>query len=133
MEEYGIKIDKLVNCGGIAEKNPLVMQIYSDILNRPMEIAKSAQTVASGAAIVGGFVGIGKNEHFQSIEDIQSRVCKVKEKVFIPTPEAVEVYANIYGLYKKIHDGFGQEEQDVNLFDVMKKLIEIKKSAIGNT
>ncbi len=128
MEEYGIKIDKLVNCGGIAEKNPLVMQIYADILNRPMEIAESAQTVALGAAIVGGFVGMEKQEQFESIPEIQSRVCRVKEKKYVPNPKSVKTYSEIYKLYTKLHDSFGKEEETINLFDVMKNLMEIKKS-----
>ena len=34
-EEYGVAVKEVVNCGGIAEKNPLVMQIYADVCNRP--------------------------------------------------------------------------------------------------
>ena len=127
MEEYGIKIEKLVNCGGIAEKNPLVMQIYADILNRPMEIAESAQTVALGAAIIGGFVGMEKKENFENIQKIQSRVCRSKEKKYIPNPKSVENYAEIYKLYKQVHDSFGVEGKPIDLFNVMKKLLEIKK------
>ena len=129
MEEYGIKIDKLVNCGGIAEKNPMIMQIYADILNRPMEIAESAQTVAMGAAIIGGFVGMQGKDKFKNIPEIQARVCKVKEKKYIPNPEAVKVYTELYKLYIKLHDSFGKDEESIKLFDVMKKLIEIKKES----
>lgn len=128
MEEYGIKIDKLVNCGGIAEKNPLVMQIYADILNRPMEIAESAQTVALGAAIVGGFVGMEKKDQFGNIQQIQARVCSVKEKIYLPISKSVETYSKIYKLYTKVHNSFGKDERSINLFGVMKKLIKIKKS-----
>lgn len=128
MEEFGIKIDKLVNCGGIAEKNPMIMQIYADVLNRPMEVAASSQTVALGAAIVGGFVGTENNELFESIQTIQARVCKVKDNVYNPDPNSVEVYKNLNVLYTKIHDNFGTENNEMNLFDVMKTLIEIKKN-----
>ena len=38
-EEYGVKIEQMVNCGGIAEKNPLVMQIYADVTGRPMKVS----------------------------------------------------------------------------------------------
>ena len=131
MEEYGIKIDKLVNCGGIAEKNSMVMQIYADILNRPMEVAESSQTVALGAAIVGGFVGMKGEENFTNIQEIQERVCKVKEKKYIPNPEAVQAYSKLYKLYTKMHDSFGIENKSSDMFNIMKELIEIKK--VGNT
>ncbi len=45
-EEYGVKVEQIVNCGGIAEKNPLVMQIYADVTGRPIKISRSAQTCA---------------------------------------------------------------------------------------
>ena len=47
-EEYGVKVERVVNCGGIAAKNPLVMQIYADVTGRPMKISRSAQTCALG-------------------------------------------------------------------------------------
>ncbi len=58
-EEYGVKVEQIVNCGGIAEKNPLVMQIYADVTGRPMKISRSAQTCALGAAIAGAVVAGG--------------------------------------------------------------------------
>lgn len=128
MEEYGIKIDKLVNCGGIAEKNQMVMQIYADILGKPMEVAASGQTVAMGAAIIGGFVAMQSKDDFENIEAIQERVCKVKEKVYEPNPESVKTYSKLYKLYKQLHDGFGIENQSSNMFIIMKELIEIKKN-----
>ncbi len=56
-EEYGVTVREVVNCGGIAEKNPFVMQIYADVCNRPMKVSRSAQTCALGAAIFGAVVG----------------------------------------------------------------------------
>ena len=56
-EEYGVAVKEVVNCGGIAEKNPFVMQIYADVCNRPMKISRSAQTCALGAAVFGAVAG----------------------------------------------------------------------------
>src|ERR1039458_2147062 len=58
-EEYGVKVEQIVNCGGIAEKNPLVMQIYADVTGRPIKISRSGQTCALGAAIAGAVVAGG--------------------------------------------------------------------------
>src|SRR2546423_9233000 len=55
-EEYGAKVRQIVNCGGIAEKNPLVMQIYADVTGRSIKISRSAQTCALAAAIAGAVV-----------------------------------------------------------------------------
>ena len=63
-EEYGVKIDEVVNCGGIAEKSPLVMQIYADITGRPMKISRSAQTCALGSAIAAAVVA-GRAQRFR--------------------------------------------------------------------
>ena len=46
LEEYGVQVKEVVNCGGIAEKNPFVMQIYADVTGRPMKVSRSAQTCA---------------------------------------------------------------------------------------
>src|SRR4029077_5769692 len=50
LREYGIAVDRVVCCGGIAEKNDLFMQIYADVLGRPIAIAGSPQTPPLGAA-----------------------------------------------------------------------------------
>ncbi len=54
IRDYGVPIDRVVCCGGIAEKNDLFMQIYADVIGQPMLIAGSSQTPALGAADLGG-------------------------------------------------------------------------------
>jgi L-ribulokinase len=130
MENYRVKIDKVINCGGIAEKNPLVMQIYANVLGRPMEIAQSPQTVALGAAIFGGVVGLKKVNGFETTEKIQARVCRIKEKIYYPDKEQQKIYDQLYILYKKLHDGFGIVSNQENMYQMMKDLLEIKKSAM---
>ena len=66
-EEYGVKIDQVINCGGIADKNPVVMQIYADVTGRPMKVSRSAQTCALGSAIAGAVVA-GAHKDFESAE-----------------------------------------------------------------
>ncbi|HPS55636.1 MAG TPA: ribulokinase, partial [Sedimentisphaerales bacterium] len=48
-EAYGVKVNEVVNCGGISEKNPLVLQIYADVCDRQMKISSSAHTCALGS------------------------------------------------------------------------------------
>jgi len=122
-EEYGVKVEQIVNCGGIAEKNPLVMQIYADVTGRPMKVSRSAQTCALGAAIAGAVVG-GAHRDYASA---QKAMTGLKPRDFKPNPKAHEVYQQLYPLYRKLHDAFGTKDWNGNLFDVMKELLELRR------
>ena len=124
-EEYGVKVEQVLNCGGIAEKSPLVMQIYADVTGRPMKISRSAQTCALGAAIAGAVVA-GAHKDFASA---QKAMTGLKPKIFKPDPKAHAVYKRLYALYKKCHDAFGTKGGNGNLHDVMKQLLEIRNRA----
>ncbi len=121
-EEYGVKVDQVVNCGGIAEKNPLVMQIYADVCNRPMKISRSAQTCALGAAIFGAVVGGA----YRDVPTAQRKMTGVKREVYRPRKAAAATYAELYRLYRQLHDAFGTTEYRESLFGVMKELIAIR-------
>ena len=124
-EQFGVQIRRVINCGGIAEKSPLTMQIYADATGRPMEVSRSAQTCALGAAIAGAVVaGI-----YKDFRAAQKAMTGLKPKVYTPRPQAHAVYARLYAHYKTLHDAFGTKEWQGNLFDVMKQLIEIRRRA----
>lgn len=124
-EEYGVRVEQVVNCGGIAEKNPLVMQVYADVTGRPMKISRSAQTCALGAAIAGAVVA-GAHSNYAGA---QKAMTAVKNRVFAPDPDAHDTYNKLYVLYRKLHDAFGTMEWHGNLHDVMKRLLEIRATA----
>ena len=121
-EEYGVKVEQIINCGGIAEKNPLVMQIYADVTGRPMKISRSAQTCALGAAIAGA-VAAGA---YPNCEAAQQKMTGLRPRAFQSNPKANAIYQQLYPLYRKLHDAFGTADWNGNLFDVMKALIEIR-------
>jgi L-ribulokinase len=123
-EEYGVKIDDVINCGGIAEKNPTVVQIYADVCNRPMKISRSAQTCALGAAICGAVAGGA----FATIQAAQRRMTGVKSAVYRPRRDAVKVYAELYKLYRSLHDAFGTTHGQ-GVHHVMKRLMELRDHA----
>ena len=125
-EEYGVQVKDVVNCGGIAEKNPLVMQIYADVTGRPMKISRSAQTCALGAAIAGAVVAGKKAGGHDNFADAQKAMTGLKPRVYKPSPEAHAVYKDLHSLYRKLHDAFGTETWNGNLHDVMKRLIQIR-------
>lgn len=123
IEEYGISIERVVCCGGIAEKNDLFMQIYADVLNRPMLISRSAQTCALGAAIAGALAGGA----YLAIEPAIEAMTGVRSKVYRPVPERAAIYRELYCRYKILHDAFGAVTKQAALSGLMKDLLAIKQ------
>jgi L-ribulokinase len=121
-EEYGVKVEQVINCGGIAEKNAFVMQVYADVCNRPMKVSRSAQTCALGAAIFGA-VAAGA---YPNVEAAQAQMTGVKEIVYHPKAEYAATYARLYPIYRKLHDAFGNTGASGSLSSVMKDLIAIR-------
>jgi L-ribulokinase len=128
-EEYGVKVAQIVNCGGIAEKNPLVMQIYADVTGRPIKISRSAQTCALGAAIAGAVVAGKAAGGYDNYADAQKAMTGLKSRVFSPNAKAHEVYKQLYSLYRQLHDSFGTPQATGSLYLVMKELIQIRNQA----
>ncbi|HWD41510.1 MAG TPA: ribulokinase [Fimbriimonas sp.] len=125
LEEYGVAVKEVVNCGGIAEKNPFVMQIYADAMNRPMKVSRSAQTCALGSAIFGSVVG---GAH-RSVEEARDAMTGTKPVVYEPEPLAAAVYARLFKLYTDLHDAFGTSHWNGSLVHTMKDLIQIRREA----
>jgi L-ribulokinase len=121
-EEYGVRISQVVNCGGIAEKNPLVMQIYADVTGRPMKVSRSAQTCALGAAVAASVVA-GAHRDFASAIGVMTGL---KARVFKPNAAAHAVYRDLYSLYSVLHDAFGKARWQGSLHSVMKQLIDLR-------
>ena len=128
-EEYGQRVRQIVNCGGIAEKNPLVMQIYADVTGRPMKVSRSAQTCALGAAIAGAVVAGKAAGGHGSVKAAQRAMTGLKKRVFKPAPAAHKVYREIYKLYRQLHDAFGTAGWAGNCRNVMKEMLDIRSMA----
>lgn len=121
--EYGVEVNEFYAAGGIAKKDPMTMQIYSDILNLPIKIAGSDQGGALGSAIFGSVAAGKANGGYDDVFSAASKLGKVLDTRYEPNPEAVKVYDKLYAEYKILHDYFGRGTNDV-----MKRLKEIKKS-----
>jgi L-ribulokinase len=122
--ENGVPIKELYAAGGIAEKNKLIMQIYSDVTNMEIRISDSPQTPALGSAMFGALAAGVDKGGYDTILEAASHMSKVKEDYYKPIPENVEVYNKLYSEYKTLHDYFGRGENDV-----MKRLKKIKADA----
>ena len=124
-----MKVEQIVNCGGIAEKNPLVMQIYADVTGRPIKISRSSQTCALGAAIAGAVVAGKQAGGYDTYAEAQKAMTGLRSKIFSPKAQAHEVYKKLYQIYRKLHDSFGTQQANGSLYGVMKELIEIRNEA----
>ena len=122
IEDYGVKIKEVVTTGGLSVKNTVLMQIYADILDRPLKVAKSDQTCAVGAALFGASI----NEGFDIFE-LRDKCALIRDKIYQPNPEAVKIYRKLYSLYTDLHDAFGTEDWQGNLSRVMKDLINLRE------
>ncbi|MGZ5515557.1 MAG: FGGY-family carbohydrate kinase, partial [Candidatus Aminicenantales bacterium] len=113
-------------CGGIAEKNPLVMQIYADVIGLEMKVARSAQTCALGAAMAGAVAAGRKGGGHETFAAAQAAMGGVRRTVFKPNAARHKIYLELHALYRELHDAFGTRGWSGSLFNVMKDLLELK-------
>jgi len=122
-----VSVKEIVNCGGLAVKNPFLMQIYADVTGRPMKVAASDQACAVGAAIFGAVAAGKAAGGFANVSAAQKVVCAVRERVYKPNAMNHKVYAELYQLYREVHDAFGTMAEPRALGHVMKELIRIRE------
>jgi L-ribulokinase len=101
----GVAIDRIVACGGLARRNPLLVQIYADVTGRPIEVADSDQTVARGAAIFGALAAGA----FSDAESAVERLGAGRDRVVSPAPSRRAAYDELYYIYLALHDHFGRD------------------------
>ncbi len=123
-QQNGVPIYELVACGGLPEKNKLLMQIYADVTGRPFKVSSSQQTSALGSAMFGAVAAGSAAGGYDSIYEAAQKMAKLKDEVFIPILEHQKVYDQLYAEYLRLHDYFGRGENTV-----MKKLKRIKVEA----
>ena len=122
IQEYGVRTDEVVCTGGIAEKNPLLMQIYADVTGCVMQVAGSSQTCALGSAIAAAVLA-GAHPDFAGAE---AAMTSLKPESYQPVAENRAVYDELYALYRELHDSFGGLTKSADLSQVMKRLLDIK-------
>ena len=121
-KEYGVPIERVVNCGGISIKSPMTMQIYADVLGCPMEVSANEQSCALGAAMAGAVVA-GVYPDFGAAAQAMT---SVSDTVYEPIPANRDIYERLFQLYRRLHDLFGTQDYAENQFDLMKELIAIR-------
>ncbi|MCK4750847.1 MAG: ribulokinase, partial [Bacteroidales bacterium] len=105
--DEGVRIDGVIALGGVAKKSPFVMQIVSDVLNKPIKVAKSEQAVALGTAMAAAVVaGVHK-----TIQEAQAAMGGGFETEYHPDPVMAQKYALLYERYKRFGQYVEQETQ----------------------
>lgn len=122
LEEAGTEVKEVVCCGGLANKNDLMMQIYADVTGRPIKIAPTEQTCAVGAAISAASAFIP-----DSMTACKETMTVQPDRVFTPTEAGKEIYAKLFKLYDDLHDSFGVKDSGIDLYHVMKELNALRK------
>jgi L-ribulokinase len=134
MREHGVPIERVVCCGGIAEKNDVFMQIYADVLGQPMLIAGSPQAPALGAAVSAAVTAGSAGGGYDSWTEAQDRMTTMKSKRFEPRPGAKVVYDELYGIYRELHDAFGGVAgARPDFASLMKRLLALKERTVVAT
>jgi L-ribulokinase len=98
-------------------------------MGRPLEISRSAQTCALGAAIAGAVVAGKSAGGYANFAEAMSAMTGMRERVFRPIPENQRIYNRLFALYKCLHDAFGVPGRKDDPADVMKQLLEIRDQA----
>jgi L-ribulokinase len=124
---YGVPVERVVCCGGIAEKNDTFMQIYADVIGQPMLIAGSPQAPALGAALSAAVTAGSALGGYDDWRPAQRAMTSLKAKRFEPDPAAHAVYNHLYAIYRALHDGFGGVVGSLpGAGNVMKQLLSIR-------
>ena len=131
IEEYGVPVREVVNCGGLASKSALMMQMYADITGRPMKISRSGQTPALGAAIFAAVAAGAGAGGYDSVGEAQKAMVGIGGE-YLPDEEHHRIYQKLYALYRRLHDAFGVPQWSGTMSDIMKELLNIRDNVRGS-
>jgi L-ribulokinase len=123
-QNNGVPVTELVACGGLPEKNKLLMQIYADVTGRDIKVTASKQTPALGSAMFGAVAAGAPAGGFDSIFEAAQYMAHLSDEVYRPIPEHKAAYDRLFAEYMRLHDYFGRGENDV-----MKRLKAVRDEA----
>lgn len=121
MSEYGAPTHRVINGGGIPQNNPVLNQVYANVLGRPV-LVPSGKVTGLGSAIF-AFLAAGT---FKTIAEAQNKICPA-HTVYEPQAETQRVYGELYDLYRKLYFEFGQATPTSSFGNVLPKLIQIAR------
>src|ERR1700674_1265623 len=122
MEEHGVTVRRVINAGGIPQKNDVLNQVYANVLGRPV-LVPAGNVVSLGSAIF-AFLAAGV---FKTIDEAQDKLCP-RYKVFKPEISAKGIYDKLHGFYSNISFAFGRP-QSAEFGNLLPGLIRLSESA----
>jgi L-ribulokinase len=120
MESKGVQVKRVINAGGIPQKNEVLNRVYANALGRPVLVPTKSVT-SLGAAIF-AFLAAGT---FKTIEEAQDKICP-PHRVYHPDPVEHRVYDELYRLFSRLYFAFGKNAGDMG--DVLPSLIHIAEN-----
>ena len=112
-QSHGVPIYELVACGGLPEKNRLLMQIFSDVTGLPIRVSASKQTPALGSAMFGAVAAGAAAGGYATVYEAAQGMARLKDQAFLPDAQRHAVYNDLYADYLRLHDHFGRGGDDV--------------------
>jgi L-ribulokinase len=122
MSEHGVAVQRIINGGGIPQRNETLNQVYANVLNKPILVPQGDVT-SLGSAIF-AFLAAGA---FKSIEEAQTALCP-PHRVYEPDAWSVEIYNELFPLYRKLYFGLGSKNSPaVAIGDVLPALRHVSE------
>ncbi len=113
-DSQGVRVEHLVACGGLPEKNQLLMQIYADVTGRDIKLAEPLQTCSALGSAMHGAVAAGKAAGgYDTVFEAARHMAKVQKTVYKSRRDAHEIYNRLFNEYRTLHDHFGRGANDV--------------------
>jgi L-ribulokinase len=104
MAEHNVRIDRVINAGGIPQKNEVLNQIYANVLNKPVLVPAGIPT-----SLGSGIFALLAAGAFQTIEEAQAAVC-LPLRTVNPDPKSAAVYEQVYHLYRDVYFALGTRD-----------------------
>jgi len=126
MEEHGVPVRRIINGGGIPQKNAVLNQVYANVMGKPI-LVPDGDVTSLGSAIF-AFLAAGA---FRTIEEAQDALCPGHATIQ-PDPAAAATYAELFPLYRKLYFALGQRKSAaLTIGDVLPELRAVAARARG--
>jgi L-ribulokinase len=121
MAKYGASMERIINAGGISTSNPVLNQVYANVLGRPVLVP--SQKITSLGSSIFAFLAA---KAFPTIEVAQAKICP-SHVVFTPKPDEQRVYDSLYEIYRSIYFDFGNPAKENKFGGVLPALMKISR------